>query len=523
MRPLTDRAPSKETAAVAPEDPVRRELGRAPLPLRPLLSAILIVVLLGPLVTAATIAQPAIRAAMRPTAAIPDDLLLIGSPRGAQASLFLPTTQTRRLLIEGAGAPAPSPDGRQLLFTQTSVDSGGQSENVVAFDSRSLRRLWSAQIASQPVIGGKDHVPFLNSALAVAGDRVYVASQPWQSSPPLSVVALDLASGRKAASWKVDLGGYKVNDTRIVGAPDGKHLYLLVTFAPGSAGADLYTAYYRLHLPDGKLELRRYPIRQAGSATVSFFSGRWLTPDGAALYGLSYQPGTNGQALEVEFFDLSIGAALPVLDLPFREQTDLLPREQAVSPDGRRLYVLAPTLGQLAIVDLTKRRLERLVTLDVGAVKAARSQPSVSGAWVAVRGLFLQEAEAKVSFPGEMQLSPDGCRLYAVGAFGAGSSAQAHGIWVIDTARWRVTADWLPDTPISAIMLGGGGRELYAQQGYQMGDADSGTLRALDTFTGSEHFVLGGLSRTTVYSLLEIYRTTYGRSPAVSGPSPPTS
>jgi hypothetical protein len=82
---------------------------------------------------------------------------------------------------------------------------------------------------------------------------------------------------------------------------------------------------------------------------------------------------------------------------------------------------------------------------------------------------------------------------------------------VIDTADWRVTADWQPDVAFTKLLLGGDGRYLYAQR--------DDRLLALDTATGT--LVFSPDERFgTAYSLAELYRDRYGRSPAVDGQRP---
>jgi hypothetical protein len=442
---------------------------------------------------------------------VPDTLLLV---RQATAAPFLPTRNEVLLLepqsgafrpvLEGAQEPVVAPDGRALFFVQH-LEVGDQVRTaVVALASETLAPLWSADVAARSTTEATEKPYALWVRLTATDDRVYVASHVWQSPDSLTVVALDRATGHERARWSVDLGEAGANSFGLFAAPDGSRLHLLVP-SPKTSPTELL--YFRFRLPAGQEEARAAPVK--GSTASSFaWSGR-PTADGRALFYVASSD--SGRRLAVEFLDLVTGAVQGV-DLPFQSK-DSIPNEAGLSHDGRRLYVLAPTLGELAVVDLAERRLEQTLLVDTGA-GAAADAPLLARAWASVQGLFVREALAKVYFQGAVQASPDDRRLYAVGAAGRGDEARPDGVWVIETGTWRVTDRWLPGFAPATLLLSADGRYLYAQQAPWGQGADVGVVRVLDTMTGAPVFASESLPAARLVSLAELYRTAYGKSPA---------
>jgi hypothetical protein len=446
------------------------------------------------------------RSASGPTAGAVPDTLLVAQGAGGHAgptglAAYRAGSSSPSRVLDGAmGPPAISPDGRQLFAVQEEIaGNGGARAALVALDSASLERRWSA-----PLAGDVTRSPLTAFGTAVAADRVYVALQQHATTEPITLVALDRADGRERRRWSVSLDGRALNDVELFAAPDGKSLSLVATVM-GAAPQ----AIVRFRLPDGQEVYRRLAITPQ-DPSIRFAQESRFTPDGRALYQLSRRD--NGARLAIDFLDLAQGTVGAPLDLPFRygPEGNAVSFEQAASHDGRTLYVLAPALGQLAIVDLAGRRVVEVVELDRGSYAAAR--PSADARlWGLVRGLVVQDVAAAMFFEGRMQLSPDGSRLYAIGMIGQAPEARPFGVWVIDTASWRVVERWLPGIAPRKVLLSQDGRTLYVQHSPEEVGGNYG-LRALDTGTGHEIFATNE-AVTAVYTLADLYRERYGKSP----------
>ncbi len=128
----------------------------------------------------------------------------------------------------------------------------------------------------------------------------------------------------------------------------------------------------------------------------------------------------------------------------------------------------------------------------------------------ALRGLAWADARAKMAVTGDLQLSPDGRWLYAVGVKGQSHDAVPDGVWAIDTTTWRVAHRWLAGVQVNQVALGGDGRLLYAQEGW----GSEARVHVLDTATGLEIFATEG---QRVEPLAALYLRTYGKSPSAAG------
>jgi len=437
--------------------------------------------------------------------AVPDTLFELTYDQQARQShvvAYLPGVKTPHPLLDGGAAPIIAPDGKQVIFTQQSQVSAGVQYAVVAFASDSLAQQWRTVIATGPV--ETQQTPGLTLNVEITADRVYIASHRWQSAEPVTIIALDRADGRERARWTVALAGRAAQMVSLRAAPDGRSLAMLSVPTGAGGSAAPQSLFIRLRLPDGQ-EIQRFPIAQTGSTAFYSLDGP-MTPDGHTLYQLAY--GDSPTHLVLRFFDLQHGAALPAIDLPFRGNEEFLAYEQAISHDGQRLFVLAPTLRALVIVNLTTRRIEDQVQITTTPTASGGITSLVARLFGMVRGVFVQDVAAKGPLLGAMQLSPDGRTLYAVGATGQSHTAQARGIWVLDTAGWRVTKEWLPDASPSDLLLSGDGSYLTVWDG-------RGGIRTLDTASGNEVFATagGGSGYGSLFSLVERYRERHGKSP----------
>jgi hypothetical protein len=399
------------------------------------------------------------------------------------------------LLDHATGPPTIAPDGRQLLFVEQQLVGQTVRTALVAYAADTLARQWSAPLGEQALSGLDERA--LTSRVVVAGDRVYAVSFRLGLDDPLVVRALARNDGVPVASWPVATDGRAINEVNLLATPDEQSLHLFVRLAETAGSAEVQDRHVALALPGGGQQARTLAGDLVATTTLYGAGGR-IAPDGRTFYRLTFEG-------RLAFFDLARDTRPTLLALPFARTASggLIPLAQGVAADGTRLYALAPTLGQLAIVDLAGRRVERVVQL--GGAPGAREAGPVAGVWSVLRDSLAPEAGATGNFTATLQVSPDGQRLYAVGASGRDSAARLGGVWVIETASWRIAEHWQAAEAIEALLLVDRGQGLLVQS--------SGRLRLLDTTSGqftSELAEPPGL--TTITSLGELYREQYGRA-----------
>jgi hypothetical protein len=459
---------------------------------------------------------------------LPDTLLFSTYDQQTGRSTLAALVPGHRLpqpILETAGFNPPtdaaiSPDGHQLVIRQVEEVGGRQVGSVIALATGTLETQWRAEAVEWAMPSGSatptpapgsiaERPQLMLDSVALTADRVSVASHVWRTTDPIAVTVLDRATGAELARWAIDTGGRAPGFARLLASPDGASLVVIASTwdaLPSDQDADGEegpTLYVRLRLPEGTVEARTVVESEPGA--VPLWDGR-PTPDGRWLYGI-VDPG--GSETLVNFFDLAHGELGPSLDLGFSGTGGFLLSEHAVSPDGRRLYVFAPTTGELVMVDLQRQQIEGRVAVDMGPAEAGVSR--LDRVLTALRSLLAQEAVAKFSFAGGgMQLSPDGRRLYAIGFHGDAHQGEIDGIWVIDTASWRIVDRWLPGTSPGDLFLSQDGRYLYAQR-WDTGTAQNESeLSVLDTTTGIEVFTVP-IETQSVTTLAELYRQTFGR------------
>jgi hypothetical protein len=393
---------------------------------------------------------------------------------------------------------------------------------LAAYATDSLTAQWTAPLLMQPPATrnawtGEVEDPLL-LAIAVTGDRVYTAVAHWKAPEPVAVIALSRADGAEAGRWAID-AGRAVSNIALHAAPDGRELYLFAyTLAALEVGTPAQESYIRLRPSNGHQE-RRVLSTARGITPFLFSPSARITPDGLTLYDISEPMGASNEPIVtanervVWLFDLITGTVEPALPLPFRlGQDEELVTQTATANDGRTLYVLAPALGTLAIVDLEQRRVDGVRTLGQGDGPTAASLSLRERAWKELRRLVTPAALAKPRLNGGMQLAPDGRRLYAAGLSGPVAD-RTSGVLVIDTSTWRVVERWLPAAAPTRLLLSGDGRTLYLfEHEGEEANVAVGRLRGLDTTTGATVFdtVLRG---TWITSLADLYRERYGRWP----------
>lgn len=400
--------------------------------------------------------------------------------------------------------PLLSPDGRQLFITR--YETGGSETRVIlaAIDSTTFAENWQTELTTFPGSGSADGEPDVFVSLAVGSEQVYASLHSWQSGDPIRIMAFDLEHGRVETEWPVNMAGFTASDVHMIVPPGGDRLYLFAIMANGATiGGQMQLAFFGFQLPDGEQIHGKSLIEADGNRVFYLYQGN-VTADGRSMYGLTHNG--NSATLAVQFFDLSSATTQPPQPIRFRVEGSQLPIHEATSHDGRWLYVFSPLSAEVAIVDLQTRELLGIIPLDVQLD---------SGAGLAA------------AYPRDntMQVSPDGSRLYAIGASTDGGSTTS-GVWVIDTATWALTEHWLPESKPDRILLSGDGAMLYLhEQGSPMGAASEGMLWALDTATGSqvqttELSSLPEAVEIQLQSLFSIYRQQYGRSPGLEDVQP---
>lgn len=451
---------------------------------------------------------------------VPDTLLLMGSPTnmGPQPALvgigiFHPETGSfEKVLDYTPTEPLPAPDGRDLFFVQQHQVEDQLRTAIVDLASDTLRPRWSVDILARSVAEARQDPYWPGIQLAATPDRVYVAVHRPQSPEPITIVALDRVDGLERRRWQTGVADQWIRPLQI--RVVGTQLYLLAMDVGPPARTmprpDQQLVLYRFRLPDGVEDAHAVPVQ------IGVGGAPWPTqptPDGRGLYALGAT--YSGHSVAVYFLDLAT-VSVEKLDLPLvAPRTDWLPYEQGPSADGRHLFVLAPTLGQLVSVDLVNRRVEQVV--PIGESLQAALPPTLGGQlWGLLSGLFVQAADAKSPFVGTLQLSPDGSRLYGVGMTADTHESRGAGVVVIDTHQWRLVSRWLPRVEPSQILLSGGGSHLLVQEPPWAAAPTAGAVHVLDATTGTELSVSHPLPRAVLHSVAELYRATYGSSSSAS-------
>ena len=456
-----------------------------------------------------------------PAAGVPDALFVIGYPTNmgpappfVGVGIFRPETGTIEPIADALSEPTISANGRDLYFVMERQVDDQLRATVSDVATDTLRRRWTVDVATPSVAEGQPDAHSLVARAAAGRDVVYVAFHRARSPEPITMVALDRVDGFERRRWQVDVGERVVDALQLYVSPDGTRLTLLAAAAglPGQASPLAgQLLLFRFRLPGAQEEVHAVPVRTSSLAT-----GAWPprpTPDGLGVYGLT--AAYPGRAVSVEFLDFASGS-LERLDLPFvAPARDLLEFAQGTSPDGRHLYVFAPSPGQMALVDLVGRRLEQTVPISF-STPITQAPSRLGHAWGPVASRLIHEADPRSR---ALQVSPDGGRMYAADLSSSTPETRGAGVLVIDTHTWQVTDRWLPGVEPSQLLLSADGDRLYVQEPPWSAAAEAGTVHVLDASSGAELSATAPLRRVMLHSLGEAYRSTFGRGPVVSEPS----
>lgn len=407
------------------------------------------------------------------------------------------------------GPPAGiSPDGSQIYFVDDRQDGDAIARNLVAVSTETSEVEWSAEVARLPVAEVEDAI----FAFTTARGRVYVAMNDPEERPGRVLVAIfGQADGVKRGTWEfatqveilpaaIDVFMYTVPDETA----------MIIVFRQREAGT-AHVMRISLDVPD--LIQRGTTPEPPGFP----FADAIVTPDGQGLY-VAPRSGTRDQAA-VRFLDFE-ELSVTRVGLPFEPvqtgngQAVLV--ETVPSHDGRSLYVISPYDRQVAVIDLVRRRLERVIPLEMPGIDVIPPGdlplPSIEHAYR----------------PGVAVISPDGRYLYAAGTAHLGDGAVATSVWKIDTTTWTVTAQWAPRNlaAIRSIDVSASGDVLYVYTAASGVERDSerrvGRLYIFDAETGTPILAPADTlpSFAVTGTLARMYLNTYGMSPSVDGVAP---
>jgi DNA-directed RNA polymerase specialized sigma24 family protein len=446
-----------------------------------------------------------------PTNVVPDTLLLALQGDGATDGLahlleFRPRHSIPiRSLIDWNRpsrehwSPMLSPDGQSLLVSHFESRSSETLVMVSAISSENRAVQWQAELARVPAVPLGDRLDVFVS-LAVDEELVFVTLHFWRENDLIELVVLDLETGEHVNRWPVNISGRMANDVRVLRPPEGERVYVFaITQGQPALSGQMHISFYGYEVRTGR-EVHGKTFVEADDRRVFYIYQGHVTADGRSLYGVTYRSNTG--ALSVQFFDLATATVQPALRVPFSVEGSREPVQEAVSHDGRWLYIFSPLAVEIAIVDLEQRRLHGVIPLDVQLAS----------------GTTLGSANLTRN---TMQISPDGSRIYAISsAFSRAMTGS--GVWVIDTASWQLTGHWLPESAPVQILLNGDGSILYLhERSPSIGAVAHGEVLAIDTSTGQQLFredlrFLSDTAEIQLESLAGLYRKQYGLSPVVA-------
>jgi hypothetical protein len=457
-------------------------------------------------------------------AGVSDTLLLIGYPTNmgppppfVGVGLFRPEAGTIEPILNALSEPTISADGRDLYFIMQRQLDDQLRATLIDLATDTLQTRWRVDVTAPSAVEDRSGSEGLVAPPAAGRDLIYLALHRARSPQPITIVALDRVDGFERRRWQVDVGEWSAGALQLYMSPDNTRLAVLMAAGvPGPANSPAgQIVLFRFRLPGGQAEAHPVAVRTSILASSSWPPRR--TPDGYGVYGLS--DAYAGRASRVEFLDFATGA-LERVDLPFvAPARDFLDFEHGTSPDGRHLYVFAPSIGRMAIVDLADRRLEQTVPISFSTA-IAQASSLLGHVREASGGRLVGDSDARSR---TLQVSPVGGRMYASDISGdiSGRTPESRGggVLVIDTNAWQVTDRWLPGVEPAQVLLSADGDRLVVQEPPWSAAAEAGRVHVLDTSTGAELSATAALPRTTVHSLGEVYRSMFGRGPTFPEPS----
>ena len=455
-------------------------------------------------VSTATPRPTAIPVEYQPVGDVPDALISQIEIAESNWGLYDPLGNFRlKRLPEGALAGI-SPNGGALLLVSQERRADGFSLTLIAASSFTGEELWRVDVG--PLVDSGPNGIYFD--LVVIDDLIYIASHdPGFRTDMLTIVVLNLSDGSLQQQWGLDL------DVEFGRA--GIVLDLLGTSPP-------LPPALTVHIRDqeqGWQKIHQIDLR-SGSATLDsdLVPGlesppgiQVLAPDGRGMFvippgGLAEEP-----AVSYLIFDTMTQGEI---ELPFAssEGAENAIVEYVLSHDGRRLYAIDVYGRQVAIVDLERRQVERVIDLQIGVEQqdlgGMTSPPPVS-----------EQGSASGA-----ALSTDGQHLYALGPaiqWPGDPYPPSSPVWKIDTTNWSIEAEWRLGTelPVHSIFSGGSGEQLYVHRRLQSGTSASVDVQTVivDAASGDVVSAHDWLNAPVSETIAELYRRHYGRSPSVEG------
>jgi len=399
-------------------------------------------------------------------------------------------------------APVMSHDGQTLFLAHVEPQESAARVLVSAVDSRDQSVRWQVELDRVAAVPAGDK-PDVFTSIAVDERYVFVVLHYWRESELIQLVVLDQATGELVNAWPVNIAGRIANDVRVLRPPESDFVYVYaITQAQPVLVGQMHISFYGYEVETGR-EVHGKTLVEAEDRRVFYMYKGQVTADGKSLYGVTYR--STGSGLAVQFFDLVTATVQPPVRVPFNSVGERAAVLEAVSHDGRWFYIFSPRSSEMAIIDLQHRQLVGIIPLEV-------TLPDSDGL-------------GAVNLPDNtMQISPDGSRIYAIGAL-AGTSSSS-GVWVIDTSTWQVSAHWAIETSPARILLGGDGDTLYLhERSGSIGAPAHGQITGIDTGTGEIVFRenLAFLPDTTAIrleSMAGLYRKQFGQSPSIDSDRP---
>lgn len=222
-------------------------------------------------------------------------------------------------------------------------------------------------------------------------------------------------------------------------APAGRHLAVgdlplsVVQSPDGCCAVVTNNGYSKPSLT--VVDLERLTVRQTVSLENAWLGLAW-SPDGKRLYSSA----GGGHAIDVFLWEKARLTPEGRISLGEKLETSFL-AGLAITPDGRRLFVVNPLAQTLSSVDLAARRLEKTVALPAEPYTCLLS-PDGKVLYVTLWGgskvLMVDPASLVVTgeisvgeHPNGMELSKDGSRLFV-------ACANTNEVWTVDLESRRV-------------------------------------------------------------------------------------
>jgi DNA-directed RNA polymerase specialized sigma24 family protein len=411
-----------------------------------------------------------------------------------------------------------TPDGNRLLVLKDiQSDDGGVERSIVAVDRRTAMPLWEASIGS--------HAPNPASSMArppavvVSSTAAFVAKlESGNTSITVSEYALEDGSLRAAVTLEPDSGDSSLDTFDVLSlylSPDESRLVIAAQgFHWRNNQPD--TGYLvQLSLP----EMEQVEGSSTSLETVDGMFSTWdaaLAVDGQTLYRVE-QAGP-GLPLLVHFFSLDTGD-WTTAEIPFSDNAGMpfFSVSRFISHDGYRLYLLDQSSGDVAVVHLTERRLERFFSIDIGSFDSRFGTDT-----------------GELVFARNPLLSRDGRWLYIAAAAHPFSSDPGNtgdsGIWVVDLTTWTIVDYWPLEDTVEAILTQAGDESILIRsrpaETLSGTSADVGELQRVGRVGGVVVNEPVGVPDDRDDTFLwfspmeELYRGQYGRSPAIDGEAP---